>query len=64
MIDIWYGDEQRFGHLGVPQRWVNVLGRVDPERCVGCSICVQKCISGALFMRDRTPQELAALRED
>lgn len=32
MIEIWYGDEQRFGHLGVPQRWINVLGRVDAER--------------------------------
>ena len=28
MIDVWYGDHQRFGHLGRPQRWVNVLGRV------------------------------------
>jgi hypothetical protein len=28
MIDIWYGDHQRFGHLGRPQRWANVLGRV------------------------------------
>ncbi|MFC1715875.1 hypothetical protein ACFL6S_19555 [Candidatus Poribacteria bacterium] len=34
MIDIWYGDEQRFGHLGLPQRWINVLGRVDPRRVV------------------------------
>ena len=32
MIDIWYGDEQFFGHRGLCQRWVNVLGRVDVER--------------------------------
>jgi hypothetical protein len=32
MIEIWYGGEQRFGHRGVPQRWINVLGRVDAER--------------------------------
>ena len=32
MIDIWYGDKQHFGHLGIPQRWINVLGCVDPER--------------------------------
>ncbi len=33
MIDIWYGDHQRFGHLGRPQRWANVLGRVsDADR--------------------------------
>jgi dihydropyrimidine dehydrogenase (NAD+) subunit PreA len=36
---------------------------INAEHCVGCSICTQKCFSGALKMRDRTPQELAALRE-
>jgi len=29
-IDVWYGDEQHFGRLGVPQKWVNILGRVTP----------------------------------
>lgn len=30
-IDVWYGDHQRFGHLGGhPQRWINVLGHVAP----------------------------------
>ena len=37
---------------------------VDPARCVGCSICTQKCISGALSMRARTAEELAVLKED
>ena len=35
-----------------------------PTRCIGCSICAQKCFAGALAMRERTPAELAALRED
>ncbi len=35
----------------------------DPERCVGCSICAKKCPSGALYMRERSAAELAALRE-
>ena len=35
----------------------------DPAHCVGCSLCAQKCFAGAIFMRDRTPQELAALNE-
>ncbi len=31
-IDIWFGDNQKFGHLGNPQRWVNILGNVsDPD---------------------------------
>lgn len=34
MIDIWYGDEQHFGHLGIPQRWINILGNVDIEYIV------------------------------
>jgi dihydropyrimidine dehydrogenase (NAD+) subunit PreT len=35
----------------------------DPARCVGCSLCAQKCFSGAIYMRERTKSELAALRE-
>jgi NADPH-dependent glutamate synthase beta subunit-like oxidoreductase/dihydroorotate dehydrogenase/Pyruvate/2-oxoacid:ferredoxin oxidoreductase delta subunit len=35
----------------------------DASRCIGCSICVQKCFAGALSMRDRTPEETAALTE-
>jgi dihydropyrimidine dehydrogenase (NAD+) subunit PreA len=35
----------------------------DPERCIGCSICVQKCFTGAMFMRDRTAEERDALKE-
>ena len=27
-IDIWYGNRQYFGHLGNPQRFVNILGTV------------------------------------
>jgi dihydropyrimidine dehydrogenase (NAD+) subunit PreA len=36
----------------------------NPERCIGCSLCVQKCFAGALSMRDRTPEEASALKED
>ena len=36
---------------------------MDPSRCVGCGICAQQCMSGALFMRERTADEHAALRE-
>ncbi len=35
----------------------------DPARCVGCSICAQKCFAGAIQMRARTAQEAAALSE-
>jgi dihydropyrimidine dehydrogenase (NAD+) subunit PreA len=35
----------------------------DPARCIGCSICAQKCFVGAIKMRARTPEELAALKE-
>lgn len=43
MIEIWYGDEQHFGHLGVPQRWINVLGRVDAE-------CIRHLLPGLLLI--------------
>ena len=35
----------------------------DPSRCVGCSLCAQKCFAGAISMRNRTARELAALKE-
>ena len=35
----------------------------DASRCIGCSICVQKCFSGALYMRERTERELEILNE-
>ncbi len=32
VFDLWYGSNLRFGELGFPQRWVNVLGSVsDPD---------------------------------
>ncbi len=36
----------------------------DPSKCVGCSICAKMCMSGALFMRERTGKELSALQEN
>lgn len=42
----------------------DLVPQTDPERCIGCSICTQKCFSGALYMRERTKQELSVLKED
>ncbi len=39
------------------------IPEIDPSKCIGCSICVQKCFSGALFMRERTEKELSMLSE-
>jgi dihydropyrimidine dehydrogenase (NAD+) subunit PreT len=35
----------------------------DPARCLGCSLCVQRCFAGALSMRERSAAERAALKE-
>lgn len=35
----------------------------DASKCIGCSICVQKCFSGALYMRERTEKEIEMLCE-
>jgi dihydropyrimidine dehydrogenase (NAD+) subunit PreA len=45
-----------FGQDGYPQ--------TDAANCIGCSICAQKCMAGAITMRDRSPQELALLHEN
>ena len=40
-ISIWYGPIQRFGHLGEPQRWINVLGNIaDPEQIDSVSFSI------------------------
>lgn len=31
-IVIWYGDNQRFGHLGIPQPMINILGNVSGKK--------------------------------
>jgi NADPH-dependent glutamate synthase beta subunit-like oxidoreductase/dihydroorotate dehydrogenase/Pyruvate/2-oxoacid:ferredoxin oxidoreductase delta subunit len=41
----------------------SALPVIDPARCIGCSLCVQKCFAGALQMRDRTDAELAGMLE-
>ena len=38
--------------------------RTDAAKCIGCSFCVQNCISGALYMRDRTKEESLMLVEN
>jgi dihydropyrimidine dehydrogenase (NAD+) subunit PreA len=40
------------------------IPHTDPARCIGCSLCVQRCFAGALSMRERSAAERAALRED
>jgi dihydropyrimidine dehydrogenase (NAD+) subunit PreA len=36
------------------------LPHFDASRCIGCSLCVQKCFTGALAMGDRSAAEAAA----
>jgi dihydropyrimidine dehydrogenase (NAD+) subunit PreT len=36
----------------------------DPALCIGCSICAKKCFTGAITMRERSPEELAVLVEN
>jgi NADPH-dependent glutamate synthase beta subunit-like oxidoreductase/dihydroorotate dehydrogenase/Pyruvate/2-oxoacid:ferredoxin oxidoreductase delta subunit len=40
------------------------LPHTDPALCIGCSICTKKCFTSALYMRVRTADELAILKEN
>jgi dihydropyrimidine dehydrogenase (NAD+) subunit PreT len=35
-----------------------------PALCIGCSICAKKCFTGAITMRERSPEELDLLIEN
>jgi dihydropyrimidine dehydrogenase (NAD+) subunit PreA len=35
----------------------------DASKCIGCGICAMKCFSQALYLRERTAEETAALSE-
>jgi len=28
VVDVWYGNDQDFGHLGIPQQWMDIVGTV------------------------------------
>ncbi|MDD2331877.1 MAG: FAD-dependent oxidoreductase [Candidatus Cloacimonetes bacterium] len=30
------------------------LPQIDEDKCIGCSLCVQKCFAGALYMKEKT----------
>jgi len=53
------GNCTRCGYLAVSLD-AERLPRFDAAKCIGCSLCVQKCFTGALAMRERTREELAA----
>ena len=56
------GNCERCGYLAVKLDGGKVP-QFDASRCIGCSLCVKKCFSGALKMRKRTPAELKVCPE-
>jgi len=48
-IDVWYGDNQTFGAVGIPQNWVNVVGNIsDPDGVA----------SASAWLNDEPPMQL------
>src|SRR5829696_4998841 len=54
-IQIWHGDSLRFGELGFPQRWLNVLGHADDPD--GLSAVRYRVDNGALKSLVFSPQQ-------
>ena len=52
------GNCTRCSYFGLIQEGDKIVAH--PENCVGCTICAQKCIAGAITMRERTDAELKA----
>ncbi|HAH31021.1 MAG TPA: dihydropyrimidine dehydrogenase [Elusimicrobia bacterium] len=56
------GNCERCGYLAIKLNSEKVPA-IDASKCVGCSLCVRKCFSGALGMRERTAKELSECPE-
>jgi hypothetical protein len=51
IIDVWYGSNQRFGHIGTAQRWVNILGNAsDPDGLASLSYSLNQGSDVHLFV--------------
>jgi len=56
------GNCERCGYLAVKLD-ADKVPQFDASKCIGCSLCVKKCFSGALKMRRRTAKETAVCPE-
>lgn len=54
------GNCARCSYFGITFDPIKKIPIMHAENCVGCTICTKKCMSGALSMRARTPEEVAA----
>ncbi|MGH3441458.1 MAG: fibronectin type III domain-containing protein [Nitriliruptorales bacterium] len=51
VIDVWYGDNQVFGNVGLPQQWANVVGHAsDPDKIAGMSYSLNGAPSVSLVI--------------
>jgi len=51
VIDVWYGPIQAFGHLGIPQQWLNILGNVsDADGVKSLTYSIEGFPEQALYM--------------
>ena len=62
-VTIQYPEEKR--EVRPRYRGRHILHRYENglEKCIGCSLCAQKCFAGAIAMRPRTAAEAAAFDE-
>jgi dihydropyrimidine dehydrogenase (NAD+) subunit PreA len=42
----------------------NGYPQTDPAKCIGCKMCNYLCFTGAITMRERTPEEMEVLKEN
>jgi hypothetical protein len=56
-ISVWYGDHQVFGHQGMPQHWVNILGNVgDPQNVTSLTYWLNGSFGGNLSLGPWSPR--------
>lgn len=43
-------------YLGIPRKQIPWEPVIDPEKCIGCAICLDICPNGVFKMNDQTNQ--------